>query len=592
MAVWVLVFLLAATAGWLGVAARNWTFVATADVRMWWDINNGFERGKAVVNEARRAAGLQTSSQPAWWQLWRSDREAPRESHLNWGQFASGFLRFYDKVAAQVRWRNIEPRYNLDYAPLRLLIMSAWTKHVLERDPQAAYRDDLAWPLMHFNAVVAVLGAGAMFFVVYAWRQRCALHLHQQPGRRLAVLRGEHSLGEFDRAGLIALAAAAIFFLNPAIILNSHGFVQWDTWIVPFVLLAMGFGAMDRWGWAGLALGASMGFKGQVLLVLPAFVLWPVFAAQFLGALRFAIGFVFAWIAVGLPWLIPNSTAWLWLGTTILLGVSFATTGYPRRFGLTWWLGAGVATALVIGPYLNENAVWWIWAPLSLVAAMILLPWILPRGNAALIVGVLALGAIVAAAHRFGGSWNWFYISYIFPSYQYKTMYMGPTSNLPALLAEFGWGIDHTLWTAAIGSWKVELQMRHALVALNMLLCAVCALAAGIQHRRRDPAMLISLATPWVIAFALLPQMHERYLTWAAAICGVGVACSIGLGLLHWLIIALSFLMTFTQMLNMHSGDWPTLLPILRQLHPQVAWALLLAACVYLYASFVRSRLA
>lgn len=586
MVIAVTLLLLTVVVAWGGVKLRNWTYANSSDLRMRWDIDNAWNRGHAVVTEARRMAGLAPDPRPPrWFEGWRSSDPGAidRTRKLTWPEWWQGHLATYDLVAERAgRSRDGSPRFVLDYSPFRLAIMSAWVKDRLDRDAETErFFDADVWPLMHLNTSLAVAGAGAMFLTVLMWRMRTDRPRDQPAGTWLPPQ---------DRTWIAALVAALIFFLNPSSILNSHAFVQWDTWVLPFVLLAMGLAAIDKWGWAGLVLGISMGFKGQQLLVLPVFLLWPIFRWKWGSAARFAVGFVFAFLCIGLPWLIQTPTAWLWVGTVIALAACFAPYGYPRRVGLTWWLAAGITTALVIGPYLNEEHVAGIWAALLIVAAIIVLPWTLPRPCGGPIVGLVAIAAILAASSRFDGSWNWLVVSYIWPSYQYKAMYMGPVHNLPAILASYGWTIDSVLWQGRIGSHDLQLQLRTVLVAIYGVCCVACAAAAAMQHRRRDPALLIALATPWVLMFALLPQMHERYLTWAAAVCGVGVACSIGFGLLHWVLIGISSVMIVTQMLSYNRGAFPHEFSILGRLQPGLGWMLLLAAGVYLYGSFARTR--
>jgi len=598
-----LLLALTAAAGYVGVVGRNRLFVATEDIRMWWDIHNAFNHGRNVVRAARTQAGLPADAKPTGFfaQLAHRMTAQPTEEppQLSWAEFWKGYLSFYDRVAEQANHRDAaNPRYGLDYSPVRLLIMSSWMKHTLDAHPDAAdYRHEFAWPLLHFNTAMAGLASIAMFATVVAWRRRCdAARVGTGLSPPFLAAGRAPVFQPHDRAWMAALFAALILWLNPAVVMDSHGFVQWDTWIIPFVLAAMGFAAMGKWGWAGLALGASMGFKGQVLLILPVFALFPLFRGMVLATLKFAVGFGLAWLAVGLPWLIPDSTAWLWLGSVVALAVAFAAQGYPKRLGLTWWLAVGATTALIIGPFLNTDwAMGVLTIAMPLVAAVVVLPWLLPKRSAGLrsgglIVGLIALAAIVAAAYRFDGSWNWFVISYIYPSYQYKEMYMGAVANLPMLLQEFGWRLESVLWKGTLGDHAIELTLRHALISLHGVTCVACAFAASLQQKRKDPALLIALAAPWVLAFTLLPQMHERYLTWAAAVAGVGFAVSGGMGLLHWVVISISTSMVFTQMLRMHSGAWPRLQPVLEQLRPIMAGVLILTAMIYLYSAFARSR--
>ena len=55
-------------------------------------------------------------------------------------------------------------------------------------------------------------------------------------------------------------------------ILDAHGWPQWDVWILPFYLFAALAALKNRWFWCGclLALGAML--KGQLLFVAPLFL--------------------------------------------------------------------------------------------------------------------------------------------------------------------------------------------------------------------------------------------------------------------------------------------------------------------------------
>jgi hypothetical protein len=141
-----------------------------------------------------------------------------------------------------------------------------------------------------------------------------------------------------------------------------------------------------------------------------------------------------------------------------------------------------------------------------------------------------------------------------------------------------------------IGERAFEITMRHGLVALHGVACIICAAGAAMHQRRRDPAMLLAMVAPWVIAYTVLPQMHERYLTWAAAAAGVGLAVSVGWGLLHFAVIGISFSMVLLQMLRMHSGAWPTIQPVLEQLRPAMAGAMALLSLIYLYGAVAKTR--
>ena len=56
-------------------------------------------------------------------------------------------------------------------------------------------------------------------------------------------------------------------------ILDAHGWPQWDVWILPFYLFAALVALKNRWFWCGCLLALGAMFKGQLLFVVPFFVL-------------------------------------------------------------------------------------------------------------------------------------------------------------------------------------------------------------------------------------------------------------------------------------------------------------------------------
>src|SRR5207253_2134445 len=106
--------------------------------------------------------------------------------------------------------------------------------------------------------------------------------------------------------------------------------------------------------------------------------------------------------------------------------------------------------------------------------------------------------------------------------------------------------------------------------------------------RRRDPRMLVALVTPWLLMFALLPQMHERYLVYAAAVSVLAAGVDLGLTLLHLLVTAIATVMIAQGMLLKKPDFAPAWLRFVNGTHPDVGWLVLLCAAIFLYATFVR----
>jgi hypothetical protein len=275
----------------------------------------------------------------------------------------------------------------------------------------------------------------------------------------------------------------------------------------------------------------------------------------------------------------------------------FATSSRAKRLGWSWWLAACIASGLIIWPWLNADHVLQIFLPLTFCAVLCVLPTFLPRRAGFGLFTVLFCMALVLSAYRYDGSWNWFKIGFMWPTQQYKTMVMGYTCNLAYLLADYRFDIDTVWYHIDLPSFGAafDLTTRHALGGMYAIALILCGLGAAIHSKRNDPRIVISLCAPWVLAFALLTQMHERYLVWGAAICGVSVAASAGMSLLHLIVISISSGMMLNDMMYGHGNRWwPELGAFLHHNRQGLSWVMLLTAAVYLCVAVLpvkRSRL-
>jgi len=148
-------------------------------------------------------------------------------------------------------------------------------------------------------------------------------------------------------------------------------------------------------------------------------------------------------------------------------------------------------------------------------------------------------------------------------------------------------------------------DIRQLLIFAYIVSLLLCCIAAAIHDRRKDARILIAIAAPWVLFFALLAQMHNRYLIWACGITAIAAGVSFGMTLLHLLITFLSMLMILPSLLSTHlynaltngwPQDWPHMLtdylPFPRKLNeyinsaePGLGWVTLLVAMVFLVYS-------
>src|SRR5437773_8344403 len=94
-----------------------------------------------------------------------------------------------------------------------------------------------------------------------------------------------------DRTLVCGLAAASVAWLEPSMILDAHGWPQWDVWFLPFYLFAARTALKSGWFWCGWLLAAGAMFKGQLLFVAPFFVFWPLWQKRWRSVLRVLAGF-------------------------------------------------------------------------------------------------------------------------------------------------------------------------------------------------------------------------------------------------------------------------------------------------------------
>ena len=262
-----------------GVQLRRYIGENTRHVRYQHDIVNAFYWGSETLKEAGRLS--------------------PDEATANaWTGFFRGYLALYDRVKEEA----YKSDYGLDYPPLRLLTMAIWSKQVRDGFPWVdKEHPKLVNPLLKINLGCELVSAAAIFFLV-----------------RLCVRRSSraHSgwpdwLSQEHRALICGLAAASVAWLEPSMILDAHGWPQWDVWILPFYLFAALAALKNRWFWCGclLALGAML--KGQLLFVAPLFFLWPLWQKRWMSALRALAGFTATAALIVSPWLLRTPGAWI-----------------------------------------------------------------------------------------------------------------------------------------------------------------------------------------------------------------------------------------------------------------------------------------
>ncbi len=548
-----------------GIALRERTFTFTAPVRFYGDISNGLNQGNRVLNYA----GI-----------------APKKGErVPMAAVVTAWVKMYDDLYARER----PGGYSLDYTPLRLMVMTLWAREVrAEKGAAVGYSDELGVMPLRFNTGCELVAAVGMFLLVAHWRRV------SQPRLKLrdayVTWRGS-GWDALARHGpwMVGLLAGTLLWFNPAIIVDAHAFPQWDVWILPFFLFACYAASRNAWVIAGALLALGAMFKGQGLLVAPVIAAWPLLQGRPVAVLRMVMG-VAAGVALATwPWLVRADVAVKWMAVASGAAVFLAVAGWALRRRGAWtrhlsmaMFGACAVGAMVYPAYAGGDALWnWTLVGLAAIAAASL--WAKPiRALPYVLIGVWSFGALLSA-WRFGGSWSWLAIGFIFPTDHYQAPALGPIANFNVILMNnYGWGLKDRMF----GTWTLQESMR----AVYFATIAPIAVMLAWHARRNSPRALLCMCAPWVLMFAFVPQMHERYLIWGAAITAAAVALGPGYLLLHLAVTTIGFLCVATQVLNTNGRWWPEANHLFNSTLPGLGWATTLLALTYLYLCLIPPR--
>src|SRR5262249_35127850 len=150
---------------------------------------------------------------------------------------------------------------------------------------------------------------------------------------------------------------ASVAWLEPSMILDAHGWPQWDVWVLPFYLLAVLAALKKRWFCCGCLLAAGAMFKGQLLFVTPFFVLWPLWQKRWTRALRVLAGFTATTALIVSPWLLRTPGAWSAVAIVFALTLLFFLRHRFPHAG-AWLAGATGFAVFVIGAFTGGSFAW------------------------------------------------------------------------------------------------------------------------------------------------------------------------------------------------------------------------------------------
>ena len=485
------------------------------------------------------------------------------DNGFNWGKRADhlGYFNVYDELGTPERGKEL-----VDYGPLRLGVMSAWVQWLKPRFPNLSRRDKSEYfhaPLLWFNTAMEAATALAAWLVTTHLVRRQKLSVGPNLTKPQALSPKPLFLG---------FIAALLVWFNPIILWNAHAWPQWDIWPMPFFLLAVYCGCRRWWLGAGLLIGTASLLKGQIFMIAWTLPLWALCLGDWRGFLRFIVGALCAVAVGGCVWelsiYLPGPH-----------GFDRATAGHQQIRRLNWpatlWAGSWLLFALLLPRRFSITAV------------------------------CAALGvSLFSTMWLFGGSQHWLESGYEIGTWHYPFMYVGSTSNLPAILQRYGYGdINYVCFTVNLpkllqslfGGPQWGVTMRTLLLLIYFTLCAFCAVFAAVNDRRRDPRLAIAICLPWLLFFTISTQIHERYLLFFSACAATFVCAGWNFALLAGAVTLVGLGTTLHQVFlangiprgNGNAAQWkfyPTLHAIVAGTHPGIAWLLLLAAAIFLYS--------
>jgi hypothetical protein len=548
---------------------------------------------------------------------------------ISWGQYTNQFgkLEVYKKLVEtdgeEGRFTAVKdkvalnyPHLPLDYPPLRLMIIAkweAWTeKHFPQKHPwderwQSVY--EFTAPMLWLNTACEMGASVGMFLLVHFWLRQCSGAPARQWARPLIGL-------------WPALFAALLVWFSPAVIYNAHCYPQWDVWILPAFLFAVYLGMLDQWLIAGVCIGIVALGKGQILLVTPALILWQLMIGRFGAVIRLLIGIGLAVAVIASPWMVLGDIAnhWVWCALISLLMtvVFFFYRKWTRDSLIIHGSALLACLLLVLWPWMKHSrppGFGWVFLAILLTAAV---ARFLPRRWIPSLVAGGVTASLFACVPLFNGSMAWYTVGIEFPTHNWQLLYWCRALNLGAILQEnFGWEwhqkinltdyfpflhdwflkANHPWMFAHVNRWPFVdspwvFPMRYLMLTAYGISLVLCAIGMAVHYRRKSPMFFFAMVTPWVMLFTLLPQMQNRYLVWAAAFSAATAAFSLNGFMLYLLLGFVSVANTALDMMAWRpdcetSRRW---LPILGPLFPDMAWAVLLIAAIWLYMSLSPGR--
>ena len=237
--------------------------------------------------------------------------------------------------------------------------------------------------------------------------------------------------------------------------------------------------------------------------------------------------------------------------------------------------------AMIVSPWLLRTPEAWIaFAAVGTISVFLSLWYKLPHRGTWL-AGTLGGASFVIGAFA-GGSFAWFEIGFLYGTKHYPYLFISSCYNLASLLAGAGWSLKDDLLSVDLGPVHFHLTLQWALRLFFLTTVVLCARGAARHVRNRDARVLIAITAPWLLMFALLGQMHERYLVWGAVVSAVALGVSVRLSIIHFFIsIASTAMIVHVMLVDKKLDATLRAIDVLHNIRPYAS--VLLLVCVGFY---------
>ncbi len=275
---------------------------------------------------------------------------------------------------------------------------------------------------------------------------------------------------------------------------------------------------------------------------------------------------------------------------------------WQTRLPVGWLL-----TSLVLWPFL-DFAQGMVIAAVAATFRVGLIIFYAPRRALPYTAAGWIAAALLLCVPLFDGSRTWFDVGLASPTTYRQAMASGENDNLPDILSEqWRWQTMDTVVTIEPGTASnaiaafleavdpryrhrakgpIAIPMKYLLVSMWAAAVLLSSIGASVHDAGRRSQFLIAIAAPWIVMFAVMAQMHQRYLLWGASLSSAAAALNPGYALLHLLISLVAMSQEIQSMLERNPFLLGELVRnVIRGWHPGIGWAVLLIAIIFVYAA-------